>query len=358
MRGMVGQAARALIRVRPLSALLLCGLTFWFANAGGAYQGPGPLSGLTILMGVILFLSTALLLARRLASATPSEVSVGVLETLARYAPLVVLNLIAVNVLAPVIALIASSLVSISIIKAALTLLGWMSGKALFVLFFLAVLGIAAVAAMRLVEHAARRWPVASRIAAVVEWTVVGVATAYCAWAMVLTFNAVLDRGAATTHRSEILRVWRIPHTTLWWADVRSWESPRGIKRIFIYPDRDALTPTLLDAGQPVKIAVRPGLFRLPWVERLRLDFERNIDPLVNLAPSAAAPRKWLIAAALRDGRWDEAARQTEIYARFRPGERAYVKQVAAALRGARQSRPAADLERLALSASVSGLTR
>ena len=358
MNGVVGQATRALIRVRTLSALVLCGLTFWFANAGGAYQGPGPLSSLTILMGAILFLSTALLLARRVAGATPPEVSVGILETLARYAPLVVLNLMAVNVLAPLIALIASLLVSVSIVKAALTLLGWVSGKALFALFFLAVVGIATVAGMRLVDRAERRWPLAGRIAAVVDWTVVGVAIVYCAWTMALTFNAVLDRGPATIHRSEILRVWGIPHTTLWWADVRSWESPRGIKRIFIYPDRDALTPALLDAGQPVKIAVRPGLFRLAWVERLRLDFERNSDPLVSLAPSAGAPRKWLIAAALRDGRWEEAARQTEIYARYHPGDRAYVKQVAAALREARQSRPATDLERLALSASAPGTTR
>ena len=358
MSGLVGHAARGLVGLRTLSGFLLCVLTFWFANYAGAYQAPGPLPGLTVLAGTLLFLGTILVFARRIASATPSEFSHGLLETIARYAPFVVLSLIMLNVVAPVVGLVASMMTKLSVLKVALTLVGRLSGQVLFLAFIAAIAVFAAVVLMRLVDRAERRWPAAGRVFSVLERAVIGLSAAYCAWAILLTFNAMLDSGAAVVHRSEVVRVWGVPHTTLWWADVRAWDAQGQVKRIFVFPERDLVTATLLTSGQPVTVAVRPGLFGLPWVERMRLDFERNWEPLVALAPTAAAPRKWLIESLLRDGRWAEAARQTEAYARHHPGDRAFVKRVAGALRDARQTRPATALDRLALSTGPGGTSR
>jgi len=84
----------------------------------------------------------------------------------------------------------------------------------------------------------------------------------------------------------------------------------------------------------------------------MRLDFEHEMEPLVAAAPSAATPRKRLIGMLLRDGRWAEAATQTAAYARYHPNDRALVKEVAVALREARQAERAAELDRMAVPVS------
>ncbi len=157
---------------------------------------------------------------------------------------------------------------------------------------------------------------------------------------------------SATEHRSEILDVWGVPKTPLWWADVRSWDAPGGIKRVLIFPERDQMVPALLDVGQRVRVRIRPGFFGLRWVESMRLDFEHDLEPLVAAAPSAASPRKQLIAMLLRDGRWAEAATHTATYARHHPDDRDFIAQVAAILRASRQTERATELDKVALPVS------
>jgi hypothetical protein len=178
---------------------------------------------------------------------------------------------------------------------------------------------------------------------------------------MLLTFNGSLDRGASVAeYRSEILSIWGVPTpmASLWWADVRSWDAPSGVKRVLIFPERDQVVPTLLSEGQRVRVRIRSGFFGLAWVESMRLDFEHEIEPLVAAAPSAAVPRRQLIELLLRDGRWAEAATHTATYARFHPGDRELVKRVAGALRAARQAEPAAELDRMVVPVSQTRGTR
>ncbi len=352
MSGMVDRAARRLLRLRVLSLFLLCILTYWFALMAGTYRSSNRLFALTILVGVIVLALDALLLARRVASATPSEVSSHLLEIAGRYAPLVVLNLIMLNVFTPVLGFAASLMVNMPVLKTWLTLLGWLSGQALFALFVLGIAGVFAVSAMRLLDRAVLRWRSVDRAARLGDRAIVAVTALYCALAMTLTFNGTFDRADATEHRSEIVSVWGVRGTPLWWADVRSWDRSGGVKRVLIFPERDSVVPTLLSEGQHVRVRIRSGFFGLAWVESMRLDFEHEIEPLVAAAPSAAAPRRQLIGMLLRDGRWAEAATQTAIYARYHPGDRGLVKQVAGALREARQTEPAAELDRMAVPVS------
>src|SRR5438552_13504089 len=155
---------------------------------------------------------------------------------------------------------------------------------------------------MRLLDRVALRWRPVARAAVIMDRAIIGAVAVYCAWAMALTFNGSFDRSSATEQRGEILRVWGIPRTTLWWADVRQSESPNRVARVLVFPERDQVSPGVLGEGQHVRLRIRPGRFGIPWVESMRLDFEYELAPLVAAVPSAAAPRKWLIETLLRDG--------------------------------------------------------
>src|SRR5262245_43360291 len=80
MTGIVGQSARRLVRLRVLSIALLGGLTYWFAVMAGTYRPAHSLYALTILGGAVLVAANALVLARRVAGATPSDVSGPLIE--------------------------------------------------------------------------------------------------------------------------------------------------------------------------------------------------------------------------------------------------------------------------------------
>lgn len=353
MSGTIDHAAKRLLRLRVLSLVLLCSLTYWFAMMAGTYRTPHRLAALTVLAGVVVLALDAALLARRVSNATPSETSSHLLEIAGRFAPLVVLNLIVLSILAPVIGYVAASLSTLSLFKTGLTLLSWLSAQVLVALFALGIAGVLAVTAMRLLDRAVLRWHPVRRAVAIGDHGIVALTALYCAWAMLLTFNGSLDPGKAVAeHRSEIVKVWGVSAISLWWADVRSWDAAGDLKRVVIFPERDQVVPALLSEGQPVRVRVRTGFLGLSWVESMRLDFEHEIEPLVAAAPSAAAPRRQLIELLLRDGRWAEAATQTAAYARYHPRDRELVKQVASALRAARQPEPAATLDRMVVPVS------
>jgi hypothetical protein len=332
-----------------LSLVLLCALTFWLAITAGTYRTSNRLSALTILAGLGLLALDLPLLARRVSNATPSETSGRLFEIVARYAPLVVLNLMMLNVVAPALAHLAASITRSALFPTALALLGWLAAQLLFVLLALGIAGVMAVAAMRLLDRTLRR----CRPLEHVDRVIVTCTALFCAWAILLVLNVSLDRTKdVTEHRSEILRIWGIPDTALWWADVRSPDVPGGFERVLVSPERDQVPPTLLAEGQHVRVRFRKGYFGMRWVESMRLDFDDNLEPLVAAAPSAATPRKQLIERLLREGRWTEAARQTVTYARYHPDDRELVRQVATALRTAKQVGPAAELDRMVIPVS------
>ena len=353
MSGSVDRATRRLLRQRVLSLFLLCALTFWLAITAGTYRTPNRLSALTTLAGLGVLALDLLLLARRVSNATPSETSGRLFEIVARYAPLVVLNLMMLNVLAPVLAYLAASMTRISLLKTALTLLGWLSAQFLFGLFAVSIAAVVAVTAMRLLDRAMLRWRPLEHVVTVADRAIVACTALFCAWAVLLSLNGSLDQGKdVTERRSEILRIWGIPYTALWWVDVRSPDASGGFERVLVFPERDHVVPAFMAEGQHVRVRIRRGFFGMAWVESMRLDFEDALEPLVAAAPSAATPRKQLIQRLLGEGRWAEAARQTVTFARYHPGDRELVRQVATALRTAKQAGPAAELDRMVMAVS------
>lgn len=350
MSGAVDHATTRLLHPRVLPLFLLCALTFWLCITAGPYRTSGRLSALTILAGFGLLALDLMLLARRASIVTPPETSSRLFEIIARYAPLVVLNLMMLNVLAPMLAYLAASMTKISMLKTALTFLGWLSAQCLFALFALGIAGLGAVAALRLLARATLRWRPLGHVVTVADRAIVTCTALFCAWAILLSLNGSLDREKAVTeHQSEIVRISGVPGTALWWADVRSSDAPGGFERVLVSPERDQVVPALLAEGQHVRVRFRKGFFGMRWVESMRLDFEDDLEPLVAAAPSAATPRKQLIERLLRQGRWAEAARQTVTYARYHPDDREVVSQVATALRTAKQAGPAAELDRMVM---------
>ena len=346
MNGVIGRWTRWCLRTRVGSALLLCALALWFAGLAGTYRAADPYLALSVAAGLCVAILTGVLLACRIAVATPSEVSGRVIHVFERYAPLVVINLIVLNIFAPVIGFAATVLVNMPFWRTYLTLVGSLSAQVICWLFVLAIACVIVVAAVRLLDRAALRWRLVARATIIVDRAIIGAAALYCAWAIALTFNGSLDRSPAVEHRGEIVRVWGIPKTPMWWADVRRSESPDRVARVLVFPLRDQVVAGLLAEGQHVRLRIRPGLLRIPWVESMRLDFEHELPALVAAVPSASAPRKWLIETLLRDGRWTEAASHTQIYARYHPADRPYISRVVGMLRQARQTEAAADVGR------------
>lgn len=259
MSGVVGRTVRWLVRARVASALLLYLLAEWFASMAGTYRAANRFLALSAAAGLCLIILTAVLLVRRIAVATPSEVSGRVIRVFERYAPLVVFNLIVLNILAPVIGHVATLLVNMSFWRIYLTLLGSLSAQVLCWLFAVAIASVIAVAAMRLLDRAALRWRPVARAAIVTDRAIIGAAAVYCAWAMALTFNGSFDRSPAIEQRGEILRVWGIPKTTLWWADVRQSESPNRVARVLVFPERDHVAPNLLGKDSTFVSVSGPG---------------------------------------------------------------------------------------------------
>ena len=350
MSDTVDRATTPLLRQRVLPLFLLCVLTFWLAIAAGTYRTPGRLSALTVLAGFALLALDLVLLARRTSNATSSETSARLFEIIARYAPLVVLNLMMLNILAPMLAYLAASMTRISMLKTALTFLGWLSAQCLFVLLALGLAGVAAVAALRLLDRARLRWRPLEHVVTVADRAIVTCTALFCAWAILLALNGSLDREMTVTeHHGEIVRIAGVPGTALWWADVRSPDASGRFERVLVSSERDQIVPAFLAEGQHVRVRFRTGFFGMRWVESMRLDFEDDLEPLVAAAPSAATPRRQLIERLLRQDRWAEAARQTVTYARYHPNDREVVSQVATALRTAKQGGPAAELDRMVM---------
>jgi len=347
----IGRFMQWLLRGHVGFPLVVCALALWFVGVSGVFRPADPSLALSA-AGLGVTILAAVVLIHRIAVATPAEVAGRVIHVLERYAPLVVINLIVISIFAPLIGAVANLLVNMPFWKVYLAILGSLSAKVLCWLFALAIACVIAVAVMRLLDRAAHRWSPVARTIGVLDRIIIAAAAVYCVWGTVITFNAILDRSVAVEHRGEIIRVWRIPPTGLWWADVRQSGSAGRVARVFVFPVRDGLSATSLAEGQHVRLGVRPGWLRIPWVESMRLDFEHDLPSLVAAVPSAAGPRKWLISALLQDGQWAEAARQTQAYARYYPNDRAFVRSVRATLQQARQPQAAADVGRLIIPVS------
>jgi hypothetical protein len=334
----IEHAARHFLRRRVLSSAILCVVVFWFLSMTGTYRLPNRYLALSVLAAAIFLAVSLVILAKRVVCWEPSANARSVVETLERCAPLIVLNLIVVSMLAPVLPTLALLQAKAGVLRVWLMILGSLSAKALFVLLLIAAGSLIALAVVHTLDWILGRRQALQRVGQLAERAALTVVLLYCLYAMALTFNGSLDSSPAKEYRAEIVQVWGIPLSPLWWADVSSWESPGQIKRVLIFPEHDGLRPELVGPGQAVRLRIRSGAFGLDWVESMRVDFERQLEALVAAAPSAAIPRRMLVEALLRARRWEAVVEHTKMYVHYYPQDRQFVERVTAALRAAGRS--------------------
>lgn len=152
-------------------------------------------------------------------------------------------------------------------------------------------------------------------------------------YSFALILNARADMASQTEHKSEVLEIAELEDSFLHdlpysWFNLRSWEDPKDVMRIMRNPWQDGD----LWGGEPVLVHVRTGLFGIPWIERLEMDREAQFQRVVEVAPTAASPRKDLIYFYLNRKQWKEAGQAAREYFKLYPNDTEYAFSVAAAL--------------------------
>ena len=259
--------------------------------------------------------------------------------------------------LSPVIALAAASLATgafVSVVVGELVPPDWrwvleplgalqavgtmLSGRFLMVVFVCSGFLITEVLLVRMVERLtegdAGHPDTVRRAKAIVFWTF----GAYFACCIVFAYNAMLDASPVTTHRSEATRVTRrslavgVFSYEVSWLHLRSWRQPGQEEQIIAHRWRDGYWFSDVWPGMPLLVNVRAGLLGMPWVDTAPIDRITLLERLVKELPTAAAPRKELIAGYLAEARWDAAARHAREYQTLYPEERTFVDTVLRAI--------------------------
>jgi hypothetical protein len=121
------------------------------------------------------------------------------------------------------------------------------------------------------------------------------------------------------------------------WADLRSWRAERaeGLERVFLHePERRHMWP-----GQAVLVSLHPGALGIPWVSRVTRDDEVYFRQLLEVAPTATAPRKQLVTFYLERQRWEAATAVALEYLGRYPDDYGYIGDIAARLAAARRTK-------------------
>ena len=213
-----------------------------------------------------------------------------------------------------------------------------LSGRLLVVVFVCAGFLITEIVLVRLVERLtegdAGHADAARRVKVMVFW----VFGAYFACCIVFAYNAMLDPSPVTTHRSEAIRVTRrslevgVFSYEISWLHLRSWRHPGREEQIIAHRWRDGYWFSDVWPGMPLLVRVRAGLLGMPWVDSAPIDRMTLLERLVKELPTAAAPRKELIAGYLAEARWEAAARHSREYQSLYPEDRAFVDGVLRAI--------------------------
>jgi tetratricopeptide (TPR) repeat protein len=154
-------------------------------------------------------------------------------------------------------------------------------------------------------------------------------------WSLVVLFNGALDPSTAVEHDSEVLAVAAmaidpglgglLPHTR---ADLRSWRSPGRIERLVLAPAERQHTWI----GQPVRVRVHAGLFRIAWVSEVKLDEVRHARQVLAISPAAFHAMKRLFIVLLERQEWGEAFAVARRFAATYPHDVSGIQYVAGLL--------------------------
>jgi tetratricopeptide (TPR) repeat protein len=292
---------------------LLGVLTLVAFHAQTTYRVPSLLGVLALpVIGIALGVLSVVILVTRLADRAAGESGRGH-RVLMRLIVLVALPLAAGSLLVPVGMAdrgVRTLLVSGSLALVYLTVVG----------------GIARLAAPALAGAA-------GRALRGVEYALALVVAAFALYGLVCYVNGALDRSAPVEVRSQVLQIGRaeaefyevLPYA---WTDFWSWRADGGVERILLSAaERAALWP-----GQGVIMEVRSGALGIPWVARVKRDEEWQYRRVLEIAPTAAGPRKALVNLYIGQRRWPEAAAAALDYRRHYPKDFEYLRGVASTL--------------------------
>jgi tetratricopeptide (TPR) repeat protein len=151
---------------------------------------------------------------------------------------------------------------------------------------------------------------------------------AFVYWAVFVAFNAGFDRTSRLRLHAQVVevggRTLSVGVPVIYsWASVRT--SPSDGERLLtliLGPDEQRK----FWGGESVVLVVGGGRFALPWVLSVERDQEVYLRQVIELAPDARQPRKDLVRFLFDDGRWGEAAAESQRYVDAHPddGEFAY----------------------------------
>jgi hypothetical protein len=330
---------------RPvLVAAALAALAGWFAIAPGGWRLAGGWFVVAIVGGNVLFFVSVFRLTRRMLATSPPRVLRPLGPHVENFILLIALNLVILSPLAPVFDGIARGMASAphdSLARYVLGALGNLTGPVLVAVFGAGAVIVVCLLILRLLEPLLRG-PAARRLGGALDQLVVAGLVLFCAGAIVLSYNSGLDAGAATPRRADLVAVSSVPvpfiARSYGFADVRYLDRPGEVERILLLPDDD-VWPQRVAPGLPVHLLMRPGLLGIPWVQRVVVDRERDVQRVLAAVPTATVLRKSLINSLVAQRRWSEVRAETEAHLRANPEDRPFVLEVAGIL--LRQEQPA-----------------
>jgi hypothetical protein len=348
--GPLERLARRILGLPVVPTLILCFLAFCFLEPASHFRRADRTLALGLPVGLAELGVILVVLAYQIGTLRPSPRWRSRFEAIEEHAPLIIIYIVLLNVFAPFLALLAFLPTASPPMQWMVPPLAIYSSYLLYALFILAAAGLGLVA--RLVDRLLLRGSAVRRLVALAGKVAAVVTGAFCVWGVLLGLNGGLDTAPATERRGEIVRIWGVPGTTLWWADVRPLDTRERGMRVFMLPGIDEVVAGRATAGQQVRLTTRPGAFGLSWVASLARDRTPQLEPLVAAAPTAANPRRWLVESLLKQARWPDAVQHTEIYAGYYPLDTGFVAQVVRALRAAGQVEAAGRLEQRPAGAS------
>ena len=343
--GPLGRFVLRLWRMRVTSSVLMFVVTFFLTDTVGHFRRSGPYASLILLVGFGFLALSLLIFLQRLLTMIPPAALGPALEETERYAVLVALNLIILNLLAPVAELL-SFLPVTPLIKVILLAISRLSGQLLFGLFVAGIGLLALLVLVRILDRVVLRTPAARQVARAIHRGAIGALALYGLYGVVLAYNGSLDTGAATEHRTEVLRMRGWP-PMMQWAELRGWEAGQPTSRVYVFPGRDGFQMTRPMVGQPVIVRIRPGLLGIPWVDTMRPDPSYQAEAILQAAPTAGRVRRELILRLIHNGQWADALAQTTIHHQQYPHDRTGLTAIVDAFRAASRAGEVSRLEEL-----------
>jgi hypothetical protein len=346
---------RRLLRLRLLCMAALCTLAGSLTLMVRDYRLPGREPSLLPFVGAVMCGLALLLLVHRLATVEPGTALAAVVGHADNFVALIALNLMILNFIAPAFDVLALVETRNPLVPRVLGAMQNLTGHLLVGVFVVAAGALTCLVVIRFFDRVVFENLPGRRVFHGLGRVALAAVVAYCVVAGVIAYDGAFDTSPPVEHSTDVIHVHQVKDkvglVSVWLLDVRSWRTPGGIERVVVRSGRDRLRPELLTPGQPVQVVTRSGLLGIPWVDTIVYDSDRNdraqARALLELLPTAAYPRKWVMYGFVLQKRWDAIVPHALEYARYYPADRDYLEAVAETLRAHGRPEDAAVFERL-----------